>query len=81
MSPVATRKFEMLCMAGIIYLLDRDHLEGTEGQAELGLASAENRLITDSKAGRNRIKQCLRKVSLAVNYSIDWRRRSCSQEK
>lgn len=38
-------------------LLDRDDLEGAEGQAgELGLASAENRLITDSKAEGNRIK-------------------------
>jgi len=76
---VATRKSELLWMAGIIYLLGRDDLEGAEGQAgELGLALAENRLITDSKAGGDRIKQHLRKVSLAVNYRRDWRRRSCS---
>lgn len=44
-------------MAGIIRLLDRDVLEGPGGQArDLGLASADNRLITDSKAGGNRIK-------------------------
>ena len=69
---MATGKSELLWMAGIIYLLGRDDPEGAEGQAgELGLALAENRLITDSKAGGDRIIQHLRKVSLAVNYRID----------
>lgn len=44
-------------MAGIICLSDRDVLEGPGGQArELGLASADNRLITDPRGGGNRIK-------------------------
>lgn len=55
---MATRKFSILCLAGIIYLLDGDVLEGPEGQAgDLGLASAHNKLIIDFKTGgKNRIK-------------------------
>lgn len=54
---MATRKCYILCTAGIIRLLDRDVLEGPGGQArELGLASVDNRPITDSKAGGHRIK-------------------------
>lgn len=73
---MATRKFSILCLAGIIYLLDRDVLEGPEGQAgDLGFASAHNKLIIDSKiGGKTGSKQCFRKVSLAVTYRTDWRR-------
>lgn len=53
----ATRKFSILCMAGIIYPSARDVLGGLGGQlGNLGLALADNRLITDSKAEGNRIK-------------------------
>lgn len=44
-------------MAGILYPSDSYVLEGPESQSgNLGLALADNRLITDPKAGGNRIK-------------------------
>lgn len=69
-------------MAGIICLLARDVLERPGGQArEAGLVSEDNRCITDSEAGGDRIKQCLRQVSLAVTQRTDWGRRSYGQGK